>query len=355
MNILQRLRETYGSSAKDTPQWTERERRHHLEVAAMEMKKQQEAQATGELDASSDVPLPSGGASSAGGASGAGAAASEMTAQINDGYAAAGKRAEKAIAAATDAAVQETQNAQAEADAEYEAQRRAVNLDEAQALDNSALYAELRGDDGGLGRAQYDSIQNTAARSRAAISRAQTELAADTAARIAALQADGEYEKAERLLDLAQERLSSIAQMWKWAGQQELDERELEAKIAQQQAEYELSAARLSGYTASGAPTADGARALAALGEAMLKKGLVPNSAQLAAMGMSREQALAYIAGLKSDKTEAAPGSERWFAALYEKYGEDAPLMLRYSYGKLGVSTKSAAEALLAKYYVWRG
>ena len=62
MNILQRLRETYGSSAKDTPQWTERERRHHLEVAAMEMKKQQEAQATGELDASSDVPLPSGGA-----------------------------------------------------------------------------------------------------------------------------------------------------------------------------------------------------------------------------------------------------------------------------------------------------
>ena len=355
MNILQRLRETYGSSAKDTPQWTERERRHHLEVAAMEMKKQQAAQATGTIDAASDVPLPSGGASSAAGASGAGSTASEMTAQVSDGYADAGKRAERAVDAATNAAVLEARNAKAEADAEFEAQRRAVDLDEAQALDNSALYAELRGDDGGIGRAQYDSIQSTAARSRAAISRAQTELAADTAAKIAALQADGEYEKAERLLDLAQERLSSIAQLWKWSEQHELDERELEAKIAQQQAEYELSAAKLSGYTASGTPTAEGTKTLAALGEAMLKKGLVPNSAQLAAMGMSREQAQEYLAGLKSDKTEAAPGSERWFAALYEKYGEDAPLMLRYSYGKLGVSTKSAAEALLAKYYVWRG
>ena len=55
----------------------------------------------------------------------------------------------------------------------YDAQRRQLSLNEAQSLDNSALYAELRGDYGGIGQAQYNSIQSAAANGQAAVSREQ--------------------------------------------------------------------------------------------------------------------------------------------------------------------------------------
>lgn len=168
--------------------------------------------------------------------------------------------------------------------------------------DASALYSELRGDKGGIGKAQYDSINNLAVKNQAEINRAQTELVRNAAVEISRLQAEGEYEKAEKLLDVAQERLSALLEMTKWQAEYAADEQELQAKLSQWQAEYELSVAKVSGYTANGEATGDTRAKLAALGEAMLKKGLMPNAAQLSAMGMTEEQARTYLNSLKSNR-----------------------------------------------------
>jgi len=219
---------------------------------------------------------------------------------IDAGYEEAQKQMEKSVDAATEAAVAEVENSVADANAQLQEQRDAVELAAATAADNSALYAELRGDKGGIGRAQYDSIQNTAARNHAEINRTQTAFARDAAVEIAALQAKGEYEKAEKLLDITQERLSALSKLEQWQAEYAADREEFQEKLRQWQAEYELAAAKVTGITASGALTADSKAKLAALGEAMLKKGLMPSAAQLAAMGMTSMQAREYINRMKA-------------------------------------------------------
>lgn len=108
-------------------------------------------------------------------------------------------------------AVQELQRAQEDAQKGFESQRNQVNIDEAQARDAEVLYAAARGDRGGITARQYNSISNTAARNRAAISDAQQKLSTDTARQIADLRAQGEFEKADALLQIAQQQL---AQLW---------------------------------------------------------------------------------------------------------------------------------------------
>lgn len=219
---------------------------------------------------------------------------------INAGYDAAQKQMEQSVDAATEAAVAEVENSVEEVNAQFQAQRNAVALDAANAADNSALYSELRGDSGGIGKAQYDSIQNTAARNHAEINRTQTAFARDAAVEIAALQAKGEYEKAEKLLDITQERLSALMKLEQWQAEYAADQLEFQEKLRQWQAEYELAVAKVTGVTAGGAPTADAKAKLAALGEAMLKKGLMPSAAQLSAMGMTAAQAREYIRSMKA-------------------------------------------------------
>ncbi len=290
--------------------WSERERQNHIRFAYNSIMKQREAQAKyGTVDANdpeavraaverrkaekaaaNSVSKPVAGTSGGSGTSGTGGVSLGGSA-VNTGYAAAEKRVEQAVDAATKAAVSEVQEAKAQADAEYQEQRDAIAVQAAQDKDNSALYSELRGDRGGIGKAQYDSIQNTAARNQAAVNRAQTETARAAAAEIIRLQAKGEYEKAEKLLELTQDRLAALLKLQ----QLDSDERAMQDEVQRWQAEYELSAAKLTGVTASGGLTADASARLAALGEAMLKKGLMPSAAQLKAMGMTAAQAREYI------------------------------------------------------------
>ena len=75
----------------------------------------------------------------------------------------------------------------------YQTQRNQVDRDEAKALDNQVLYAEARGDRGGIGMTQYGGIQNTAANSRQVINSAEVKLQTDTARQIADLRAQGEF------------------------------------------------------------------------------------------------------------------------------------------------------------------
>ena len=308
--ILAELEELYANE-----NWTEEERRNHINFAYRSIKAQQEAQAKyGTVDANdpkaveaaverrkaenggSVVALPS----VSGGGNTAVKPAQTTADKADAGYAAAEKQVISSVDAATDAAVSEVKNSVAEANERFQAQRDAVALDEAQAADNSALYAQLRGDNGGVGKAQYDSIRNTAAENRAEINRTQTAFARDAAVEIASLQAKGEYEKAEKLLDIAQERLSALTKLEQWQAEFNAEREEFAEKLRQWQAEYELAAAKVTGVAPNGAPTADADARMAALGEAMLKKGLMPSAAQLKAMGMTAAQAREYINSMKA-------------------------------------------------------
>ena len=87
--------------------------------------------------------------------------------------------ADKANAAAsidygTSSAVKELTRNLEDSKSLYQTQRNQTDADEAKALDNQALYAEARGDKGGIGQAQYGSIQNTASAERQSINSAET-------------------------------------------------------------------------------------------------------------------------------------------------------------------------------------
>ena len=67
----------------------------------------------------------------------------------------------------------------------YQTQRNQVDADESKALDNQVLYAEARGDRGGIGQSQYGSIQNAASISATCKKRRSTpEYRAELSARV---------------------------------------------------------------------------------------------------------------------------------------------------------------------------
>lgn len=193
-----------------------------------------------------------------------------------------------------------------------EQERNQADAEAARALDNAALYAEARGDRGGIGQAQYQSIQAAALQNRARIRSAQSQLAADTAREIAQLRADGEFEKADALLQVGQSYLSQLIKLQQWdADWQDTQEKQRTA-IEQWQKSYALSRANVTGEL-DGAPTfaaqkyrqereaaqekqqqsqqADAAALL-------LKAGVIPDENQLEALGLTSQQARSYIQSL---------------------------------------------------------
>ena len=228
--------------------------------------------------------------------------------------AAAQKQQTSAIDFATNQAVQELVRAEQDAQAQFQQQRNQIDIDEARAKDNQALYAEARGDRGGIGAAQYDSIMNTAAQNRLAVSQAQTKLSTDTARQISDLRAQGEYEKADALLQLTQQYLSQLVSLEQWSLEYGLSVEKFNASLAQWQAEYEMSVADLTGYY-NGAPTLANQKyqdsQLASAGEALLSAGIMPSASQLAAMGISATQAQDLITANKLAAAQKASGSSK--------------------------------------------
>lgn len=145
---------------------------------------------------------------------------------------------------AVDKAVQALLQAQAEAEAQYQTRRDQIAKEELHALDNSALYAETRGDRGGIGKSQYDYIRAQADANRQTVSDAQMQLASDTAQQIAQLRADGEFEKADEMMEISQTYLLKLLEMEKWAAEHGLDVAKFEESIRQWEKEYQLSLAR---------------------------------------------------------------------------------------------------------------
>ncbi|MDD6159603.1 MAG: hypothetical protein PUB51_00530 [Oscillospiraceae bacterium] len=135
---------------------------------------------------------------------------------LDEWESAANRQARNAAESAMRKAVAELERAQTEAAAMYDTQRAQIALDEANARDNQTLYAQARGDKGGIAAAQYDAIANTAARNRMAVNSAQVKLAADTAQKVAELRAQGEFEIADSVLRNAQQKLSQLISLEKW-------------------------------------------------------------------------------------------------------------------------------------------
>lgn len=202
----------------------------------------------------------------------------------------------------TDYAVQQGVNeltrAEEDAKEQFQTQRDQIEIDEAKAKDNQALYAGAQGDKGGIGAAQYDSIMNTAAQNRLAVNSAQTKLATDTARQISDLRAHGEFEKADALLQLGQTYLSQLMSLEQWALQYGLNVAQFNASLDQWAKEYEMQLGNMLGVY-QGLPTLEAQKLqnnqLASAGEALLAAGIMPSESQLAAMGLTADQAQSYL------------------------------------------------------------
>lgn len=206
---------------------------------------------------------------------------------------------------ATQKGVNDLQRAEEDAQEQFQTQQNQVDENEAKALDNQALYAEARGDRGGIGHAQYGQIQATAMENRRAINSARTKLSTDTARAIADLRAQGEFKKADALLQLTQTYLGQLIDLQKWGAEYSLNVAQFNAQLQQWQAEFELESQK---FTAgleqwdkefNYAVSQDERNALAKSGAAALSVGVRPSAAQQAAMGYTDAQINAELAAYK--------------------------------------------------------
>ena len=139
---------------------------------------------------------------------------------------------------AVDKGVKELQRAEEDAQAQFQAQRDQIAGQERTALDNQALYAEMRGDRGGIGQAQYGAIQNNAATNQLTVNKEQTKLATDTARQIADLRAQGEFDLADKYLEISQEYLGKLMQLKQWADEMNISIDEFNIGVDQWEQEY---------------------------------------------------------------------------------------------------------------------
>lgn len=270
-----------------------------------------------------DTPI----GSSGGGSSGGGGVQdverydpSGLKGTLDQWLANAQQQQQAAIDYQVDKNIQDLRRQEEESNEQFQTMRDQVAIDEAKAKDNQVLYAEARGDKGGIGAAQYDSIQNAAAQNRLAVNQQQTKVANEVAQQITDLRAQGEFEKADALLSLSQTYLSQLMSLEQWAAEYNLSVDQFNAGLEQWRQEFNagleqwdknfgLQLGQLMG-TYNGTPTLAGQQwayeqeqmdksTLASAGSTLLSAGILPSQSQLDAMGMTADQAKSYIAALK--------------------------------------------------------
>ena len=96
----------------------------------------------------------------------------------------------------------------------------------------------MRGDRGGIGQAQYGAIQNNAATNQLTVNKEQTKLSTDTARQIADLRAKGEFDKADKMLEISQEYLGKLMQLKQWADEMNVSIDEFNIGVDQWEQEY---------------------------------------------------------------------------------------------------------------------
>lgn len=203
------------------------------------------------------------------------------------------------------------QRAEEDAKVQFQTQRNQVDADEARNLDNAALYAELRGDRGGIGQQQYSSVQNNAAQNRQTVNSEQVKLATDTQRQIADLRAQGEFQKADKLLEISQSYLQQLVSLEQWAAEYDLSAAQFNESVRQWEKEYQLSVANLMGtYNGQQTLSARNAQAsdLASAGKALLSAGILPSSEQAEAMGYTIPQLQLMLAQNQAGQSAGASG-----------------------------------------------
>lgn len=142
-------------------------------------------------------------------------------------------------------AVSQLQQTLEDSQTQLKEQAESVAHEEQQSLDNSALYAELRGDRGGIGREQYDSIQNTAANQQLSVQLTQTKITSDIAQQIEELRKEGEFQKADIALEMTQCYLEKLFEFEQWAAENQISDEKFQSSLDQWQQEYDLSMLQL--------------------------------------------------------------------------------------------------------------
>ena len=247
-------------------------------------------------------------------------------------------------------AVADLERALADAQPQFKEQAESVDRDARQAMDNSALYAEMRGDKGGIGQEQYNAIQNTQAQNHLAVQQAQTKLATDTQRQIADLRAQGEFEKADAALEITQSYLAQLISLEQWAAEYNLSVQQFEASLQQWEAEYNMAMQQLQisqnqwqqefDYTKQ----LNSTNQLSGMGEALLGAGIMPSTEQLTAMGMTQAQAQEYITAMQmTAQLEASKGDKKTVSIA------DVDLSSAYDYLYAnGLNSGSKADSIAA-------
>ncbi len=236
---------------------------------------------------------------------------SDLSGYLDAWRQAANKQATNQIDYAVNKGVNDLQRAEEDAKVQFQTQRNQVDADEARNLDNAALYAELRGDRGGIGQQQYSSVQNNAAQNRQTVNSAQVKLATDTQRQIADLRAQGEFQKADKLLEISQSYLQQLVSLEQWAAEYDLSAAQFNESVRQWEKEYELSVANLMGtYNGQQTLSARNAQAsdLASAGKALLSAGILPSSEQAEAMGYTIPQLQLMLAQNQAGQSAGASG-----------------------------------------------
>ena len=218
----------------------------------------------------------------------------ELSGLLGGWRSAAQEQAERQIDYATAQGVAALERAREDAAAQYQTQRDQVAKYGRNAMDNAALYAELRGDRGGIGLAQYNAVQNAAEENRLAVDAAQIKMATDTDRQIEDLRTQGEFAKANQVLEISQAYLQQLMSLEQWAAEYNLSAAKFQETVRQWENEFALSVGQVTGsYQGQTTLTAKkySASLLAESGQALLAAGVMPNSEQLAAMGLTQAQA----------------------------------------------------------------
>lgn len=236
---------------------------------------------------------------------------SDLSGYLDAWRQAANEQAQKRIDYAVNKGVNDLQRAEEDAKVQFQTQRNQVDADEARNLDNAALYAELRGDRGGIGQQQYSSVQNNAAQNRQTVNSAQVKLATDTQRQIADLRAQGEFQKADKLLEISQSYLQQLVSLEQWAAEYDLSAAQFNESVRQWEKEYELSVANLMGtYNGQQTLSARNAQAsdLASAGKALLSAGILPSAEQAEAMGYTIPQLQLMLAQSQAGQSAGSSG-----------------------------------------------
>ncbi len=245
---------------------------------------------------------------------GGNSSAGDMQSLLNAWQQAALKQSEGKTDYAVQQGVAELERALADAQPQFKEQAESVDRNARQAMDNSALYAELRGDKGGIGQEQYNSIQNTQAQNHLSVQQAQTKLATDTKRQIADLRAQGEFEKADAALEITQTYLAQLISLEQWAAEYDLSVEQFQASLRQWEAEYDMAMQKLRIGQKQWQQEFDYAKyrdeqdRLGAIGEALLSAGIPLTSEQMAAMKITEEQAEKLLAAQRAQSASGATG-----------------------------------------------